>query len=70
MYQNQEIFNMAAVAKVKNKKPSEKWKKYKLNGNNVERSKTCPKCGPGMFLAIHKDRINCGNCKYTEYTKK
>ena len=61
---------MAAAAKVKNKKPSQRWTKYKVNGNKVERSKTCPKCGPGMFLAIHKDRINCGNCKYTEFTKK
>ena len=26
----------------------------------------CPKCGPGVFLADHKDRLSCAKCGYTE----
>ena len=55
---------------VKNKKPSEKWKKYKLEGGKAMPSKVCPKCGPGIFLAQHKDRYTCGKCGYTEFVKK
>ncbi|MBI2148318.1 30S ribosomal protein S27ae [Candidatus Woesearchaeota archaeon] len=56
--------------KAKNKKPSQRWTKYKLSGNKLEKAKTCPKCGPGMFLGVHKDRLYCGSCKYTEFLKK
>ena len=56
--------------KVKNKKTSEKWKKYKLEGNKLIKSRTCPKCGPGMFLGNYKDRIYCGKCHYVEMIKK
>jgi len=28
--------------------------------------KYCPKCGPGVYLAEHKDRRSCGKCGYTE----
>jgi len=56
--------------KRKNKIPSEKWKLYKVEGNKVSRSKKfCPRCGPGVFLAQHKNRIFCGKCHYTEYQK-
>ncbi|MCA9478717.1 MAG: 30S ribosomal protein S27ae [Simkania sp.] len=30
------------------------------------KNKSCPKCGPGIFLADHKDRVSCGKCGYTE----
>ena len=30
----------------------------------------CPKCGPGVFMAVHKDRVSCGKCGYTEFNKK
>ncbi|NLL95264.1 MAG: 30S ribosomal protein S27ae [Thermoplasmatales archaeon] len=30
----------------------------------------CPKCGPGIFMATHKDRVSCGKCGYTEFGKK
>ncbi len=30
----------------------------------------CPKCGPGVFMATHGDRVSCGKCGYTEFTKK
>ncbi|UCD21263.1 MAG: 30S ribosomal protein S27ae [archaeon] len=57
--------------KKKNKKTSEKWKQYKLEGNKVSRlKKPCPRCGPGIFLSNHKDRLFCGKCHYTEYIKK
>ena len=54
----------------KNKKPSNKWKKYTVeNGKIVRKGRTCPKCGPGVFLAEHKDRWHCGKCGYTEFKK-
>lgn len=40
---------------------------YKIEGTKVVRARRdCPKCGPGRFLAQHKDRLACGNCGYTE----
>ena len=53
-----------AKRKVKNKKPSAKYKKYK--GDH----KYCPKCGPGVFLANHKNRETCGTCGYTVFKKE
>ena len=29
----------------------------------------CPKCGKGVFLAEHNDRLTCGNCGYMEIKK-
>ena len=41
--------------------------KYEVAGNTLNRkNKTCPKCGPGVFLAKHKDRLTCGKCGYME----
>ena len=43
------------------------------NGKIVRLRRHCPKCGDGVFLADHKDRLSCGHCGYTEYkggTKK
>jgi len=59
-----------AKKKVKNHKPSERWRKLKVSGNKIERAKNCPKCGPGMYLGIHKDRVYCGKCHYMEKTSK
>jgi len=56
--------------KVKNKKPSKKYAKYKVSGDKLERQPTCPRCGPGTFLAQHKDRQTCGTCGYTVFTGK
>jgi len=40
---------------------------YKIEGDSVTRNNpTCPKCGPGFFMAVHKDRKVCGKCHYTE----
>lgn len=45
--------------------------KYKISGESVTRiGKLCPKCGAGVFLAEHKDRMSCGKCGYTEFSKK
>lgn len=59
-----------AKREVKNKAPSKKYAHYEISGNSVKRKATCPKCGPGVFLANHKDRVVCGSCGYMEKNKK
>ena len=59
-----------AKKEVKNKIPSKKYAHYTISGNTIKRKATCPKCGPGVFLANHKDRVVCGNCGYMEKSKK
>lgn len=49
------------------KKAIKKSDAYKVEGDKVSRTKpVCPKCGPGTFMATHKDRVSCGRCGYTE----
>ena len=36
----------------------------------VRQRRFCPRCGPGIFLAEHKDRFTCGKCGYTEFKKE
>jgi len=55
--------------KIKNKKPSEKWKKYKVVGSLLQKGRFCPRCGD-VFLAVHKDRVFCGQCHYSEFSRK
>lgn len=55
-------------SKGKPRKPSQKWAKYKIEGDKVVRARSCPRCGPGVFLANHKGRLFCGKCKYAEFT--
>ena len=44
---------------------------YIISGNKLERKRrNCPKCGDGVFLAEHKDRVSCGKCGYTEFKTK
>ncbi len=45
------------------------WKKYKISGGKAARGKFCPRCGDGVFLAEHKNRLTCGRCKYSEQKK-
>lgn len=40
------------------------------NGTLSRKTKFCPKCGAGVYLAVHKDRLYCGRCGYTEFTGK
>ena len=58
----------------KQKKPRKQmqvWKIYDSKTGTLSRKTTsCPKCGPGVFLAKHKDRKSCGRCGYTEMAKK
>jgi len=56
--------------KVKNKKPSKRYSKYKISGDSIVRQPSCPRCGPGTFLAQHKNRQTCGACGYTVFTEK
>ena len=48
-------------------RPSSKYKLYEKAGDELKRkNKHCPKCGAGVFLAAHKDRLTCGSCGYME----
>ncbi len=38
-------------------------------GKFYRKLKECPRCGPGVHLAEHKDRWSCGKCGYTEWKK-
>jgi ribosomal protein S27AE len=39
---------------------------YEPRGSELIRNhKSCPRCGPGTFMAHHKDRDYCGRCGYT-----
>ena len=61
---------MAGKAAAK-KSASSKRDAYKVEGGKLVRTKpVCPKCGPGVFMATHKDRRSCGRCGYTEFDKK
>ena len=51
--------------------PNKVYKAYKIEGGKLVRlRKTCPKCGEGVFMAQHSNRLTCGRCAYTEFTKK
>jgi small subunit ribosomal protein S27Ae len=40
------------------------------DGKLIRKKNTCPKCGDGVFLAEHSNRVSCGKCGYTEFKKK
>ncbi|MBI4449375.1 30S ribosomal protein S27ae [Candidatus Woesearchaeota archaeon] len=43
---------------------------YDAKGESLARKgKSCPKCGGGFALAQHKDRVCCGKCHYTEFSR-
>ena len=43
---------------------------YSLKSGAAERAKKpCPRCGPGTWLAVHKGRVYCGRCSYTEFMR-
>ncbi len=57
---------MKMVEKVK----AHKSKIYNVEGGAIKRLKqNCPRCGPGVFLADHENRLSCGRCGYTEFKK-
>ena len=61
----------AAKESPKKGKTLKRWTLYEKSGSTLTRkNKFCPKCGPGTFMAKHKDRVTCGSCKYTEFSKR
>jgi small subunit ribosomal protein S27Ae len=54
------------MAEKKKKKPNQVWTRYE---GGKKKNQDCPKCGPGVFLAEHKNRLSCGKCQYTEFKK-
>ncbi len=59
------------MAEEKKEKKISKSKQYDLSGETIKRkARFCPKCGPGVFMAEHKDRGACGRCGYTEMKTK
>ena len=58
---------MAKKKQPTKKKPTQLWKLYQVHDNTLTRkSAFCPKCGPGTFLGVHKNRKQCGKCNYAE----
>ncbi len=52
----------------KKEKKTGKYSKYDFKGSNIERKNIfCPKCGAGVFMAMHKDRQTCGKCGFTQW---
>lgn len=43
---------------------------YIINSKLKRKKRNCPKCGEGVFLAEHNNRVSCGKCGYTEFKKK
>jgi len=44
---------------------------YAAKDGGLERKRrSCPKCGPGVLMAEHRDRLNCGKCGYTEFKER
>ncbi len=41
----------------------------KVFENGKKKNRDCPKCGKGVTMAQHKDRVHCGKCGYTEFNK-
>ncbi len=43
---------------------------YKVENEKVTRLRpTCERCGPGYFMADHRDRYTCGHCGFTRYKR-
>ncbi len=61
---------MTKKPKPKNKLTSKKYEKYEIKEGKIIRKPSCPKCGPGVFLADHGNRLFCGRCKYVEFKAK
>ena len=54
----------------KTRKPMQVWKLYEAKGSLKRKNVTCPKCGPGVFMAAHSNRVSCGKCGYSEIKGK
>jgi small subunit ribosomal protein S27Ae len=61
---------MAAPKKGAKAKGPKRGAYYKVEGDKITTAKKyCPRCGPGIMMADHKDRLTCGKCGYTEFRK-
>jgi small subunit ribosomal protein S27Ae len=59
------------AAKKKKKKAVRVSSYYKTADGTLQRKlRSCPRCGPGTFLAEHYDRISCGKCGYAEFKRQ
>jgi small subunit ribosomal protein S27Ae len=61
---------MAENSEKENKKKDQKgvYALYKIEDDKISRLRpTCERCGPGYFMANHKDRYTCGHCGFTRY---
>jgi len=61
---------MAQKKQHKKKLSSKTWEFYEAKGELKRLKTSCPKCGPGVYLAGHKDRLTCGKCGYMEKKAK
>lgn len=53
------------------KKLKGRWSLYEKSGDKLTRkNKSCPKCGAGTFMAKHSNRMYCGLCHYSEFSKQ
>ncbi|MDW7978493.1 MAG: 30S ribosomal protein S27ae [Candidatus Caldarchaeum sp.] len=44
------------------------WSRFELKDNVLRRAlSSCPRCGPGFFMADHGNRLTCGKCGYTKF---
>ena len=61
---------MAAPKKGAKAKGLQRGAYFKVEGATITTAKKyCPRCGPGIMMADHKDRLTCGKCGYTEFRK-
>lgn len=50
---------------------TKKYEFYDVEDNEIVRKKkNCPRCGSGVFMADHGERLSCGRCGYTEFRNK
>ena len=61
---------MAGKKKPKSKSKHRNPQSYKKYKDGKAQGKFCPRCGPGTFLAKHKNRTVCGKCGYSEVSIK
>jgi len=41
---------------------------FKIDGDKLTRNKkNCSRCGKGVYMSEHKDRLTCGKCGLTEF---
>jgi small subunit ribosomal protein S27Ae len=56
--------------KHQNNPTSKKYALYKIDGDKITKPRSCPRCGPGVFLMNSQGRLYCGKCHYSEFGSK